>query len=181
MKEDYARLYKTMHANDKAFRGRSIKAAVPMICQCVERYKPRTLLDYGCGKGRQYTEDQVHEQWGGLMPTLYDVGVPEYSKHPDGPFDGIICTDVMEHIAEHDVDDVLIDLFSMIKPRDDLGVSFVVFYIACRLAKKKTLPDGRNVHLTVRDPKWWATKISWHAAYHGALVDVRMDFDGDGL
>jgi cyclopropane fatty-acyl-phospholipid synthase-like methyltransferase len=167
---EYGKMYRALHRSDKVFRGHSIKAALPTICSLVRMYKPRSLLDYGCGKGRQYTEDKVHEQWGGLMPTLYDVGVDEFSAKPAGPFDGLICTDVLEHIAEEDLHDVLADIFSYLPKRDDGGTSFVALYIACRPAKKKRLPDGRNVHLTVKPPSWWTATIAQHSQQHVAMA-----------
>ena len=160
MKEDYAAHYRRLHGRDKVFRGYSIHSAVSMIVECVNETQPRSLLDYGCGKGKQYEERQVHLAWGGLMPHLFDVGVEAFSARPKGPFDGVICTDVLEHIAEPDVDPVLADIFSFLPPRDDGGESFAVFWVSCRPARAKKLQDGRNVHLTVRPSAWWDERIS---------------------
>lgn len=176
MRENYSRLYTDLHRNPKYFRGHSIKAGLSNITALVAEHQPRTILDYGCGKGLQYTLDRVHEQWGGPMPTLYDVGVTELSARPSGPFDAVICTDVMEHISEHDVDAVLDDIFGFLPMRGDGGTSFAYFYIACRPAKKKKLADGRNVHLTVKEPSWWAGKFT--ARQRKGLV-ILSEYDGD--
>lgn len=156
MQENYSKLYRDLHERKaKAFQGRSIRPAVPHIAHLVELTKPRRLLDYGCGKGLQYADLKVHLEWGGMKPYCYDVGVERFSTRPNGAFHGVICTDVMEHIAEADVPLILDDIFGFLPERRDGGTSFAFFWVACRPARRKTLADGRNVHLTVKPPQWW--------------------------
>ena len=157
---DYGAIYTELHKNHKHYTGKSIKTGLPHIVKLVEETKPRRLLDYGCGKGQQYSVHKVHEAWGGLKPHCFDVGVPAFSDEPTGYFDGVICTDVMEHIDPADVDTILDDIFGFLRPRDDGGTSFAFFFISCRPAKSKTLPDGRNVHLCIREPDWWDKRLS---------------------
>ena len=157
---DYGAIYTELHKNHKHYTGKSIKTGLPHIVKLVEETKPRRILDYGCGKGQQYSVHKVHEAWGGLKPHCFDVGVPAFSEDPTGYFDGVICTDVMEHIDPADVDTILDDIFGFLRPRDDGGTSFAFFFISCRAAKSKTLPDGRNVHLCIRDPDWWEKRLS---------------------
>ena len=159
---DYGKIYSEMHNNQKVFPGTSIKTYVSEIAQCVRLYRPRNMLDYGSGKGFQYLVSRVQEQWGGLLPHCYDVGVRQLAEQPKGPFDGLICTDVMEHIDEPDVDAILADIFSMVPKRDDGGTSFAFFAIACRPAARKVLPDGRNVHLCIKPPSWWRDRLRAH-------------------
>lgn len=156
---DYAREYGALHAakGGKYFTGRSIKPYVPQIAELVFKVQPRRLLDYGSGKGQQYLVDRVQDHWGGLLPTCFDIGVPEFRDRPHGLFQGLICTDVMEHIAPDDVPGVLADAFGFLDPH---AHAFAFFAIACRPAKKKTLSDGRNVHLTVKPPEWWRGTLS---------------------
>jgi hypothetical protein len=176
---DYGAMYSQLHKSDKVFRGHSIKSAVPFIVDLVQEHKPRNLLDYGCGKGWQYSKDRVHDQWGGLMPHCYDVGWPAFSKKPKGSFDGVICTDVMEHIDKPDVDAVLSDIFSYLQPRDDGGTSFAMFWISCRPAKRKTLPDGRNVHLTVKPDWWWNKRLLKFAVRSNLIIKAHYETDDD--
>lgn len=171
---DYGAMYSEMHNNQKVFPGTSIKSYVAEIAQCVGLYRPRNLLDYGSGKGFQYLVSRVHEQWGGLLPHCYDVGVRQLAEKPKGPFDGVICTDVMEHIDEPDVDAILADIFSMVPKRDDGGKSFTFFSIACRPAARKKLPDGRDVHLTVREPEWWDARL---ASFRRDGLAIRAEYD----
>ena len=170
---DYAAAYTELHRNQKHFRGRSIRPYVDQIAGLVELTRPRSLLDYGCGKGWQYSEDRIHERWGGLMPHLYDVGVSAFAGRPAGPFDGVVSVDVLEHIDEPDVDGVLADIFGLISDRESPQKSFAFFVIGCRPARK-TFPDGTNLHLTVRPPAWWNDKLTAYLR-PGLIVDGYYD------
>lgn len=150
---DYGRVYQELHEqHPKWFNGASIIRHVAAIAHLVFRTDAQRLLDYGSGKGAAYLRDRVHEQWGGPLPHCYDPGVRYLAERPAGKFDGIICCDVMEHIEEQDVDAVLADIFQFMEE------GFVFFSIACRPSKKQ-LPDGRDCHLTIRPPEWWAEKL----------------------
>lgn len=152
---NYADVYSWMHnRNPKWFSGYSIKPYVSEIAELIREHGATRLLDYGSGKGYQYLQLRVHERWGGLLPHCYDPGVRQLKKKPGGQFDGIICTDVMEHIEERDVDQTLGMIFGYAAPS-----AFAFFCIACRPAQRKRLPDGRDVHVTVRPPRWWNKKL----------------------
>jgi hypothetical protein len=152
---DYGKTYGAMHEkNPKHFSGYSIKPYVQEIAGLVWDRSPHRILDYGSGKGYQYLALRVHQHWGDILPHCYDPGVMQLKIRPEGTFGGIICTDVLEHIEEADVDKTLEDIFSF---ADDHA--FVFMAIACRPAKRKKLPDGRNVHVTVKPPEWWDSKL----------------------
>ena len=152
---DYEKKYGQMHdAKARDFSGYSIKRYVQEIAALVYDRLPDRMLDYGSGKGYQYLALRVHEKWGGILPVCYDPGVVQLRIKPEGKFNGIICTDVLEHIEEADVDGLLDDLFGFADEH-----AFVFLSIACRPAKRKKLPDGRNVHVTVKLPEWWDDKL----------------------
>ena len=170
MQEDYAKIYDRMHRHKpKKFSGYSIKGEVAEIAALVKAHQACRLLDYGSGKGYQYLELRVHEAWGGVLPHCYDPGVVQLSARPDGRFDGIICTDVMEHIAKADVPEVLADIFGFAAEW-----AFVYFLIAFRPSSRKVLPDGRNVHLTIRPPEWWNEQFEPFAR-HGLTIKAEYD------
>lgn len=162
MKEDYAEMYGALHGRQggKYFPGRSRgKEADRVIRDLVQSHDAYRVLDYGSGKGRQYSQKKLHESWGlGEAPVCYDVGVPEFRRRPTGVFDGVLCCDMMEHIAESDVDEVLADIFSFADPE----FGFVFFHISTRPSGNtgKRLPDGRDAHLTVRPAEWWQAKLA---------------------
>lgn len=143
--------YKHMHINPKMFRGGLSATFVKRISALVGKYNAGTLLDYGSGKGRQYEEMGQHKQWGGLKPTCYDPAYPPYAKRPEGYFDGVICTDVAEHVPPNSIEAFLLDVLTYAR-------RFVFFCIFTDEAVKY-LPDGRNVHLTVKPAAWWNIQI----------------------
>lgn len=143
--------YRAMHQSQKMFRGSSLKGHVEVMADLVAKHQPQSLLDYGSGKGRQYNELNLHERWGGLKPHCYDPGYEPLAKKPQGVFDGVICTDVAEHIPESGVDAFLADVIGY-------ASKFAFFCIFTEPASKY-LPDGRNVHLTVRPQHWWIERI----------------------
>lgn len=148
---DYAAAYAELHANPKYFPGYSLEEHTGAVADLVKRHNPESLLDYGCGKGYQYLRRRLHERWGGLLPHCYDVGLSHLCQRYERKFDGVICTDMLEHIEEQDVTGVIADICGY-------ATKFVFCSVGTALAvnkKHKLLPDGRNPHLTVKPKEWW--------------------------
>lgn len=133
------------------FPGVSTRHHVAIIGNLLAETGSTTLLDYGCGQGRQYTELKYHETWKIPMPTLYDPGVEKYSAKPSGTFHGVICVDVLEHIPEPLIGQTLADIF-------DHAEKFAFLVIAQFLAGE-ILPNGSNAHVSIFDDDWWTQRI----------------------
>ena len=76
--------------------------------KCLRRHhRARTLLDYGCGKGHQYTRKTptFDEMTGFRSYYLFDPCVQDYKKPPrsNRKFDAIICLQVIRHIPDQDI------------------------------------------------------------------------------
>jgi hypothetical protein len=122
----------------------------PLVSQIVEKLEITHLLDYGCGKRM------------GLLKTLktkqkmtyqgYDpgAGVPELATAPI-PAQMVCCIDVLEHIEPEFLDNVLDHLAKL--------TEVVVFLSVHTGPATKTLPDGRNAHLTQEPIEWWLPKL----------------------
>ena len=160
---DYAKEYSYLHQQfPKFFAGWTLKRYVDDVANACKAYDARTLLDYGSGKGYQYLVRRSHDKWNacehcgrGVLPTLYDVGVRQLQERPTGTFDGVISTDMLEHIEEADVPRILDDLVGFAN-------KFLVLGISCKPEQPqdtKRLSDGRGVHVTVKPPKWWSAQI----------------------
>lgn len=168
---NYAKSYLKAHArHQKWFSGRIDIENADAIGELVAGRTDLRLLDYGSGKGYQYLKYRSHERWGGILPHCYDIGVWQLKDRPEGKFDGLICTDVLEHIAEPDIDSVLVDMFGFL--HTDRPV-FAYFNVFCNPAGK-VFPDGQNVHLTVMPPKWWEARLSGHRRH---LLTIRADYE----
>jgi 2-polyprenyl-3-methyl-5-hydroxy-6-metoxy-1,4-benzoquinol methylase len=110
----------------------------------------RTVLDYGCGKGRLRKALKAARE-AGLKVREYDPAIPG----KDGPpkrADLVVATDVLEHVEPDRLVAVLEHLASLTVKR-----LFVV--VATRPAHKR-LQDGRNAHLTVAPASWWKTRLA---------------------
>ena len=143
---------------EMVYRGDSLPKYVRQIRDMIVEHSAQTLLDYGAGKGLQYTGlelsipgegdfSSIPAYWGTPPPRCYDPAYPPFSDPPEGTFDGVLCTDVLEHCPEDDLDWIIAELFGHAR-------KFVFASISC-VAAMKTLPNGENAHCTVRPRAWW--------------------------
>lgn len=160
----YERLHEEGEASskksgDETFAGKMLIQHAPGIKEMIARTGARTILDYGAGKGGGYlrrdiklrsgeTVPSIEDYWGTTEIRCYDPGHAPFSALPEGRFDGVICTDVLEHITAPDVPWIVDEMFSY-------ATKFVYANVACYPAVK-FLPNGENVHCTIREPAWWA-------------------------
>ena len=126
--------------------------------------------------GSAGTFDSLQDYWGVEQITCYDPAHAPFQILPEGPFDGVICTDVLEHCPEEDLPWILDELFS-------LAGKFVYANVACYPANKN-LPDGENAHCTLRPPAWWEILISAIAGTYpdqgGRIVAALEPAEADG-
>lgn len=139
--KEYLRLH-----SEGFFKGKSCFQHAKSIKKIIDDTKSTTILDFGSGKGQQYTVDKLDFFWGAKV-SCYDPYVEKYKNLPNKKFDGIICTDVLEHIPEESISLV----FEEIKRRAN---KFIFLGICTRPAKKK-FSNGTNLHLTVKPIDWW--------------------------
>ena len=140
----YIEQYKQMY-----YAGDMLYAHLADIVRLVEETNSQSLLDFGCGRAKQYAG------WGhlsaqtdlGMMPALYDPGVKEFEKMPDGKFDGVYSTDVMEHIPKEELPETLELIFSK--------ANKFVFLAICTQPAMQLLPNGENAHCTLERIDWW--------------------------
>lgn len=136
-----------LHDNRKSFGTFGGRTTLKDIQPWIDKYQPRTFLDYGCGKG--VLVKLLQEEYGHCIG--YDPGYSEFRKSPSEPAEMLICTDVLEHIEPEYIDNVL-------KHINTLFTKVAYLYIATSAAAK-LLPDGRNAHLIVEEDTWWRPKL----------------------
>ena len=90
---DYQKQLKRMHIAGKFNNGAK---AYGVVKDFIAKYKPTSLLDFGCGQGGLIaTIDQLHP---GIELAGYDPGNPVFASLPNRTFDVVISTDAIEHI-----------------------------------------------------------------------------------
>ena len=99
----------------QVFGDGSLLQYVSIVGKLTRHTDAKSVLDYGSGKGLLYGETKlklpggtvipsVKEFWGVETLQLYDPGVEEFAARPKSSFDGVVATDVLEHIPEEDID-----------------------------------------------------------------------------
>jgi hypothetical protein len=154
----------------QTFDGHSRRKHEGDILALIKATQARTLLDYGAGKGAGYklpdvqnvpSNARVNQSWPQVDITCFDPGYVPFAKPYAGRFDGVICTDVLEHIPDEDIPWVIDELFKA-------SQKFVYASAACYAARKK-LPNGQNVHVTQQQPEWWNGWFSLMARRYPAV------------
>jgi hypothetical protein len=124
---DYARALeecKRHHATSKTFSGKFLRPHAPFIKEIIDRLGCQSVLDYGCGKGEQYTwishggdasipEGMTLEQYWGVPVTRYDPAYPPFAAEPMGQFDLVLCTHTLGSIPTKDLPWVVDRLHSL--------------------------------------------------------------------
>jgi hypothetical protein len=186
--------YRQMHVEgergrppEETFSGVSLGPHVGRVKRLVAKTGATSILDYGSGKGRLYDLQNVKLPDGTLLPSIadfwdvdyvlcYDPAYGPFSEAPKQKFDGVVCTDVLEHCPEEDIGWIIEDLFGY-------ATRFVFATVACYPAEKH-LPNGENAHVTIRPPQWWVQPFTATAAnYPGVEWEVWAgvcEQDGEG-
>lgn len=171
-------MYRQMHEQgetflgippDETFPGKSLLPQAVRIKRLIEATGASTILDYGSGKGRQYEPRPIADDEGGVWPSMldywdvdevvcYDPCYKPYSTLPSDVFDGVVCTDVLEHCPEEDMFWIVGELFAYAR-------RFVYANVACYPASKR-LPSGENAHCTIKPLEWWADIFQTVASQH---------------
>ena len=148
--EKYLDAQRHLHAQPRGYGGGGHKWA-DHVLEILGGSGPHveTLLDYGCGQNTLAGALYCLE----IEMASYDPAVPPYDTIP-APADLVTCTDVLEHIEPEYLDDVIAHLHLITRWR---------LFVAIGLQPaNKTLPDGRNAHLTIQPIGWWEERLGSH-------------------
>jgi hypothetical protein len=151
-------LYRDMAKGGLYFRGLSILQHKSQIAEIIREHDARSLLDYGCGAGDAYhAPHEVWKAWGisKLKIRLYDPAFPHWRHTITERYDGVLCSDVLEHVPEDEVDETVRTLFRHARK--------FVWASVCSRPAGKTFPDGTNLHVTQKPLQWWEDTFREHA------------------
>lgn len=106
------------HAASKTYSGSFLRPHKPFLAQLIAETGSKTVLDYGCGKGRQYewvdpADGKTLEAAWEVVVTRYDPCYPPFAAEPEGTFDLVLCTHTISLIPVRDLNRVLHRLFGL--------------------------------------------------------------------
>ena len=165
--KDYLSQLKEVHADKtrkKGFGGKTKRLG--RFHEFVVFWQPKTLLDYGCGKGTILS--QLNETYPEIKCDGYDPAVSMFENIPALEYDLVFSNDVLEHIEPIYIDSVLEHI-------ENISKKYVWLRIDTQPARK-TLPDGRNAHLIIQGQDWWKQKVS--RFIKGEIVYIHLDKKG---
>ena len=158
--DDYIDKLTEMHgASEKFMSGRLILGFFPDILDIISHSNIWSILDFGCGKGVQWTEMKLHHAWGGApRPHMWDPAVPEL--HHNNPFkigrdyDLVIATAVLQHVPEWDITKQLWNLFDLTRKTLYLG------FVMDSDHDYDNKGDSSEINCSLHSPDWWINRIN---------------------
>jgi len=146
----YLELQRELHARPKGYGAKGGKWA-ETVAALAAQVSAGSVLDYGCGSGGLARRLRDLPAGRHLRVSEYDPAVAGKDKHPSFA-DLVTCTDVLEHIEPERLVAVLTHLLMLARK--------AVFFVVALDEANKILADGRNAHLILESPEWWASTIT---------------------
>lgn len=154
-KSMFTKQYYDTLTRSQAFQQNSVNWAgygsyqyVDQLRAIVQQHDCKTMLDYGCGKGLQYTDKNNFANLIGIEHyALHDPAYSQYAELPAGSWDLVVCLDVLPFVPESDIDAV-VDL--MLSRCDKTCV--IALQEITHVKSKKPL-------VCVKDHAWWQEKL----------------------
>lgn len=133
---------KKFHLKNKGFSGRFLFRYADDVRDLIQATASRTMLDYGCGRGKQYAlpmaDGRLLPDYLGVSVTKYDPGWQPFAADPVGKFDIVVVTQVLGSIPTQDLGWVLDRIFRYARR------AVYIAEVLC-LAPRKKLHKGMNM------------------------------------
>lgn len=156
--------YRLLHEENYNYGSSSIEL-IEEVRLIIDYLKPKIVLDYGCGKGL------LIKALLDIYPEIkfygYDPSILEFEILPIERADLVINTDVLEHIPE----DILPNVIEKIS-----NISQYVFFNLHHTKAQAVLPNGENAHCTIKDRRWYEELFRKYFGYV-SIEDGRNDFN----
>lgn len=157
----YFQDYYAMHRANK-FESHSMLRYLPEIGAMLSRFPTKSVLDYGCGNGKQYSRPDVAAMFSGIQVFKYDPPAGLLS-FPRCGVDGVVCTDVMEHIPEEEAESAIVEMVAAAR-------AWMLIAVCCRPANKALPVSGENAHVNLIPLSEWVRLFDkFRVRYHPNL------------
>jgi hypothetical protein len=163
-------------AKNKVWRGKDCCKWAASIRPYLEQNQCATVLDYGCGKGEQYSTElfyDVHTDRNWRVQDYWRVAVTEYDpcvagkdQLPDGQWDAVISTQVLGCIPDADVRWVIELMASRARK-----LLFIGILDTGRVKSSKILMRDRHAYRSERTRDWY-----WDRCKDIVNVPVILEF-----
>lgn len=169
------------HAKSKTYSGKFLRPHKPFLLDLAANLDLHSALDWGCGKGAQYTwvdpsDGKTLEQALGFAVAKYDPAWPPFATERPGPYDLVICTHVLGSIPTADLSWVLGRIY---------GAARKAVFIAEKIGPvHKQVISAQDEHPIGWDSERWRDELAPYASFYG--VDTHLSFrmrgpDTDGV
>ncbi len=148
--EDYRVLQANLHVSrpDYGAQGKRFARSIEDIA--IE-FGCASLLDYGAGKGTLAVALAESSCTQLARVAEYDPAISGKDEEPQ-PADLVACTDVLEHVELAKISGVLDHIRRLTQK--------VALLVISTQPSTKMLTDGRNAHVLIREPDWWADALA---------------------
>lgn len=154
----YTEFYKKRHETGY---GRTGHKHVKTVADQIKGHGVETVLDWGAGS--RTLSKALAEHRPDWAVTAYDPCVPGLDVLPEGTFDAVVSTDVLEHIPYEELDEAIQQILSL---TGKVGYHHIASYPA-----RETFPDGRNIHVVLEKADWWKARFEANGANVIRAVD----------
>jgi SAM-dependent methyltransferase len=145
-----------------------------MMKQWFNKFKPKTILDLGCGYGHYgfVANEFLGCEYLGIDKSQWVVDNKRYNLDirqgkipsslflPDSDYDLVLCADILEHIPEDEID-MAIEIIS------GLGKNFI---FSIPFEGDPNLENDKT-HLVKKSKEWWVSKLSEYFRIEDAPKD----------
>lgn len=161
--EGYRNLLLQLRQNRPSYGSTAYKHAAD-VRDFAEQLQAKTILDYGCGAGTLGSASEMQK----FDVIGYDPAVKGKEVLPEVSFDVVACIDVMEHVEESYVTDVLEQIYS----KAQSGVYLLISLVPA----KHILPNGENAHITLYPAHEWFERLTEFFPWRSYDLLVRQRF-----
>ena len=143
LKNSKVEFYKKYH-EEHAEYGTGAVHLLDEVSIIIDATNPSIVLDYGCGKGALVSA--LQKKYPRIAFFGYDPAIPGRDTLPVQKADLVINTDVLEHIPEDELPEVVEQISS---------ISQHVFFSLHHGKAAAVLENGENAHCTVKPQSWY--------------------------